>query len=262
MAPFVERQYGADLYEIMRDDQAGLRPGRHPQPRHGPHRRRRPAPAQPQVHPDGRGGGRPLRRVRLLRAGVPEQGPHHHAPPAHRRAPRDRRGGRRAATPRSRRSCAREQEYEVVDTCAVDGMCQTACPVLINTGDLVRRLRSETVGAGRTARCGTRPARRGSPSTRDRLRRADRRVGALPAAAHHRARTALARARARRRHAPALVAGPAAGRRARRAAGSTVDRTGCRLLPGLRRHDVRARRGRRRASPSRSSRSPRRRASG
>ena len=41
----------------------------------------------------------------------------------------------------------REQEYEVVDTCAVDGMCQTACPVLINTGDLVRRLRAETVGA-------------------------------------------------------------------------------------------------------------------
>ncbi|MGA7149514.1 MAG: FAD-binding and (Fe-S)-binding domain-containing protein [Microbacterium sp.] len=41
----------------------------------------------------------------------------------------------------------RAQEYEVVDTCAVDGMCQTACPVLINTGDLVRRLRSESVGA-------------------------------------------------------------------------------------------------------------------
>jgi D-lactate dehydrogenase len=45
----------------------------------------------------------------------------------------------------------REQEYEVVDTCAVDGMCQTACPVLINTGDLVRRLRSETVGAVESA---------------------------------------------------------------------------------------------------------------
>ena len=45
----------------------------------------------------------------------------------------------------------REREYEVVDTCAVDGMCQTACPVLINTGDLVRRLRSETVGAGERA---------------------------------------------------------------------------------------------------------------
>lgn len=36
-------------------------------------------------------------------------------------------------------------EYDVIDTCAVDGMCQTACPVLINTGDLVRRLRKESV---------------------------------------------------------------------------------------------------------------------
>jgi len=35
-----------------------------------------------------------------------------------------------------------DYEYEGLQTCAVDGMCQTACPVLINTGDLVRRLRS------------------------------------------------------------------------------------------------------------------------
>lgn len=34
-------------------------------------------------------------------------------------------------------------EYEGVETCAVDGMCQTACPVGINTGDLIKRLRRE-----------------------------------------------------------------------------------------------------------------------
>lgn len=33
--------------------------------------------------------------------------------------------------------------YQAVDTCAVDGMCYTRCPVGINTGDLVRRLRAE-----------------------------------------------------------------------------------------------------------------------
>lgn len=33
--------------------------------------------------------------------------------------------------------------YDTVDTCAVDGMCETACPVGINTGDLVRRLRTD-----------------------------------------------------------------------------------------------------------------------
>jgi D-lactate dehydrogenase len=38
--------------------------------------------------------------------------------------------------------------YAGIDTCAVDGMCQTACPVLINTGDLVKRLRQEKSGKG------------------------------------------------------------------------------------------------------------------
>lgn len=33
--------------------------------------------------------------------------------------------------------------YDGVETCAVDGMCATACPVRINTGDLVKRLRAE-----------------------------------------------------------------------------------------------------------------------
>lgn len=40
-----------------------------------------------------------------------------------------------------------EYDYDGVQTCAVDGMCQTACPVLINTGDLVRRLRAEQTTA-------------------------------------------------------------------------------------------------------------------
>lgn len=38
---------------------------------------------------------------------------------------------------------ARDYDYAGVETCAVDGMCQTACPVLINTGSLVKRLRRE-----------------------------------------------------------------------------------------------------------------------
>ena len=36
-------------------------------------------------------------------------------------------------------------EYEVVQTCAADGMCLTACPVGIDTGSLVKRLRVEAV---------------------------------------------------------------------------------------------------------------------
>ncbi|WP_169952303.1 FAD-binding and (Fe-S)-binding domain-containing protein [Microbispora sp. H11081] len=51
-----------------------------------------------------------------------------------------------------------EYAYDSVDTCAVDGMCATACPVLINTGDLTKRLRGER--HGRAARAGWKAAAR------------------------------------------------------------------------------------------------------
>ncbi|MBG6180814.1 FAD-binding and (Fe-S)-binding domain-containing protein [Arthrobacter sp. CAN_A1] len=41
---------------------------------------------------------------------------------------------------------AKDYDYESVQTCAVDGMCQTACPVEINTGSLVKRLRRDDAG--------------------------------------------------------------------------------------------------------------------
>lgn len=37
----------------------------------------------------------------------------------------------------------KQYQYQGLDTCAVDGLCATACPVDINTGDLVKRLRRE-----------------------------------------------------------------------------------------------------------------------
>ena len=37
-------------------------------------------------------------------------------------------------------------EYDGLSTCAADGMCQTACPVEIDTGQLVKHLRSEKLG--------------------------------------------------------------------------------------------------------------------
>jgi D-lactate dehydrogenase len=37
----------------------------------------------------------------------------------------------------------KQYQYEGLDTCALDGLCATACPVDINTGDLVKRLRRE-----------------------------------------------------------------------------------------------------------------------
>ncbi len=38
----------------------------------------------------------------------------------------------------------RDYDYAGVQTCAADGMCLTACPVRIDTGDLVRRLREQS----------------------------------------------------------------------------------------------------------------------
>lgn len=37
-----------------------------------------------------------------------------------------------------------QYQYDGLDTCAVDGLCATSCPVDINTGDLVKRLRRES----------------------------------------------------------------------------------------------------------------------
>lgn len=48
-------------------------------------------------------------------------------------------------------SLAADYDYDGIDTCAVDGMCATACPVLIDTGDLVRRLRHEQRTRGKQA---------------------------------------------------------------------------------------------------------------
>lgn len=40
----------------------------------------------------------------------------------------------------------KDYNYDAVETCAVDGMCQTACPVDINTGNLVKHLRRDAGG--------------------------------------------------------------------------------------------------------------------
>lgn len=106
-----------------------------------------------------------------------------------------------------------EYGYDGVETCAVDGMCQTACPVLINTGDLVRRLRNEE--PGRLAQAGWKAAaahwgtvsRAGGVA----LTLADRVPPALPAAV-----TAIARAVAGSDTVPAYSADlPRGGRRRR-----------------------------------------------
>ncbi|TYB40626.1 FAD-binding oxidoreductase [Micromonospora sp. AP08] len=85
-----------------------------------------------------------------------------------------------AGDPALARELAAAYDYDAVDTCAVDGMCATACPVLINTGDLVRRLRADRTGG--VAQAGWRGAARGWGTTTRGMARGLDLAGALPPA--------------------------------------------------------------------------------
>ncbi|MHA6794329.1 FAD-binding and (Fe-S)-binding domain-containing protein [Pseudonocardia bannensis] len=74
-----------------------------------------------------------------------------------------------------------DYRYDGVETCAADGMCRTACPVLIDTGSLVRRLRAEDRGPV-VQRAGSLAAGHWSGVTRAAAIGLDA-AGALPAAA-------------------------------------------------------------------------------
>ncbi|MGW0204168.1 FAD-binding and (Fe-S)-binding domain-containing protein, partial [Nonomuraea sp. NPDC003201] len=155
MAPFVRRQYGDELFEVMREvkrlcDPAGtLNPG--VVLTDDPHAHLRDlknvVTVEPEVDrcvecgycepvcPSRDLTTTPRQRIVLRRelAAAQEAGDHALA-----------------------KRLEEEYGYDAVDTCAVDGMCATACPVLINTGDLTKRLREER--HGRAARAGWKSA--------------------------------------------------------------------------------------------------------
>lgn len=147
MAPFVRRQYGDELYSVMRRikelcDPAGmLNPGvilDDDPVAHLRHIKTAPPAVDPEVDrcvscgycepvcPSKNLTLTPRQRIVTLR---------------------DMEAARRDGDTALADELARDYEYSGVDTCAVDGMCQTACPVGINTGTLVKHLR--TRGAGK-----------------------------------------------------------------------------------------------------------------
>ncbi|GAB3461497.1 FAD-binding and (Fe-S)-binding domain-containing protein [Kineococcus endophyticus] len=146
MAPFVRRQYGDDLYRLMVevkelfDPQGLLNPG-------------------VVIDADPDGWLRHLKTTLTVEAEVDRCVECGYCEPACPSkdltlTPRQRIVLRReveAARARGDEALAasllEDYEYAGVQTCAVDGLCAQACPVGINTGDLVRRLRAEEVPA-------------------------------------------------------------------------------------------------------------------
>ncbi|POH60943.1 FAD-binding and (Fe-S)-binding domain-containing protein [Arthrobacter glacialis] len=146
MAPFVRRQYGDELYEVMRRikalcDPAGmLNPGvilDDDVKAHLRHIKMAPPEVDPEVDrcvscgycepvcPSKNLTLTPRQRIVTLR---------------------DMAAARRDGDVALADALAADYDYAGVDTCAVDGMCQTACPVDINTGTLVKHLRTEAAG--------------------------------------------------------------------------------------------------------------------
>ena len=127
MAPYVEREWGEKATEMMWRIKELADPGRRARARASLLNR------DPGVHlrnlkttPPIEEVGDHLRRVRLLRAGLPEPRPDDDAAPADRRC-----AARWRASPRARRCsrrCSSEYEYDAIETCAADGTLRARLP--------------------------------------------------------------------------------------------------------------------------------------
>ncbi|MFF3666424.1 FAD-binding and (Fe-S)-binding domain-containing protein [Microtetraspora malaysiensis] len=155
MAPFVRRQYGDELYEVMREVKRLCDPGGTLNPgvvlTDDPRAHLRDLKAVVTVEPEVDrcvecGYCEPVCPSRDLTT----------TPRQRIVLRRELAAARAAGDHELARRLEEEYGYDAVDTCAVDGMCATACPVFINTGDLTKRLRAER--HGRAARAGWKKA--------------------------------------------------------------------------------------------------------
>ncbi|WP_372593356.1 FAD-binding and (Fe-S)-binding domain-containing protein [Actinotalea sp.] len=154
MAPFVRRQYGDELYEVMReikrlvDPREMLNPGvilTQDPLAHLQHIKLAPSVEAEVDRCVECGYCEPVCPSRDLTL----------TPRQRIVVRRDIRAAELAGDSRTAASLERAYRYAGVETCAVDSMCSTACPVQIDTGQLVKRLRRQSVPAATAAVWGT-----------------------------------------------------------------------------------------------------------
>lgn len=142
MAPFVRKQFGDDLYSVMVAIKRAFDP-------HGILNPDVIITENASIHLENYKISPTVEREidRCVECGFCEQGCPSKALTL---TPRQRITARRAAESarqsgddRLAKKIEKSFAYDGVDTCAVDGMCGIACPVGINTGDLVKKLRDE-----------------------------------------------------------------------------------------------------------------------
>jgi D-lactate dehydrogenase len=144
-APFVETEWGAEAYAIMRDIKSLLDPGDMLNP-------------GVVINPDPQAHVTHVKSIAMVAPEIDkciECGFCESKCPSRRLTltPRQRvvvqreLASMRLAAPDSPEadSISNDFNYAGIETCAVDGLCGTACPVGINTGDYIKHLRAESV---------------------------------------------------------------------------------------------------------------------
>jgi len=146
MAPFVRRQYGDELYEVMREVKALFDPAGILNPDvvisddptiHLQHLKTTPTVEAEVDRCVDCGFCEPVCPSRDLTL----------TPRQRIALRRERARAEQAGDTEMVRQIDATAEYALVDTCAADGMCATACPVGIDTGALVKRLRADAAPA-------------------------------------------------------------------------------------------------------------------
>ncbi len=136
MAPFVRRQYGDELYDVMRelkqlcDPHGVLNPGvllEDDRPHTCRASRASPRSTPPSTHASNAATASPSAPRRR----------HHDAPSAH-RPPARVALATAAGDDERRRALEADYTYAAVDSCAADSLCVTACPVTIDTGAVMK----------------------------------------------------------------------------------------------------------------------------